>query len=573
MLPLRPALLPKRYRGGSAPRSRPGRAAARAAAAGGGEGRGGGGGGGGSGGSPAPVPRGGTGSVRVPVRRRGPGSPRAARRGAEQEPPRPCARWPVGAAAAPRRARGGGAGGRGARPGRAAAAAALLLAQPAAAMAAVLSPRLCDSDPATPGAQSLKDDTEENSNDGSQPSKRRRMGSGDSSRSCETSSQDLGYSYFPAENLIEYKWPPDETGEYYMLQEQVSEYLGVTSFKRKYPDLERRDLSHKEKLYLRELNVITETQCTLGLTALRSDEVIDLMIKEYPAKHAEYSVILQEKERQRITDHYKEYSQMQQQNTQKVEASKVPEYIKKAAKKAAEFNSNLNRERMEERRAYFDLQTHIIQVPQGKYKILPTERTKVSPYPVALIPGQFQEYYKRYSPDELRYLPLNTALYEPPLDPELLTLDSDGDSDDAEEGRGDEKRKTKGNSPKVIPNAICGICLKGKESNKKGKPEALIHCSQCDNSGHPSCLDMTPELVAMIKTYPWQCMECKTCIMCGQPHHEEEMMFCDVCDRGYHTFCVGLDAIPSGPWICDCCQKEPPVPRRGGRRGKNSKEG
>ncbi|XP_053238412.1 PHD finger protein 10 isoform X3 [Podarcis raffonei] len=440
-------------------------------------------------------------------------------------------------------------------------------------MAAVLSPRVCDSDPATPGAQSLKDDTEENSNDGSQPSKRRRMGSGDSSRSCETSSQDLSFSYFPAENLIEYKWPPDETGEYYMLQEQVSEYLGVTSFKRKYPDLERRDLSHKEKLYLRELNVITETQCTLGLTALRSDEVIDLMIKEYPAKHAEYSVILQEKERQRITDHYKEYS--------------------------------------------------VIQVPQGKYKILPTERTKVSPYPVSLIPGQFQEYYKRYSPDELRYLPLNTALYEPPLDPELPALDSDGDSDDAEE-RGDEKRKIKGNSdnssgnvsegecppenqeepiqgrqktreknstprkegskrsvsksvpgykPKAIPNAICGICLKGKESNKKGKAEALIHCSQCENSGHPSCLDMSAELVAIIKTYPWQCMECKTCIICGQPHHEEEMMFCDVCDRGYHTFCVGLGAIPTGRWICDCCERQPPIPRGRGRRGKNSKEG
>ncbi|KAK7806846.1 hypothetical protein U0070_026738 [Myodes glareolus] len=452
----------------------------------------------------------------------------------------------------------------------------------AAGPGAALSPRRCDSDPASPGAQSPKDDNEDNSNDGTHPSKRRRMGSGDSSRSCETSSQDL--SYYPAENLIEYKWPPDETGEYYMLQEQVSEYLGVTSFKRKYPDLERRDLSHKEKLYLRELNVITETQCTLGLTALRSDEVIDLMIKEYPAKHAEYSVILQEKERQRITDHYKEYSQMQQQNTQKVEASKVPEYIKKAAKKAAEFNSNLNRERMEERRAYFDLQTHVIQVPQGKYKVLPTDRTKVSSYPVALIPGQFQEYYKRYSPDELRYLPLNTALYEPPLDPELPALDSDGDSDDGEDGRGDEKRKrdsppdsqedafqgrqkskdkvatprkdgskrsvlsksVPGYKPKVIPNALCGICLKGKESNKKGKAESLIHCSQCDNSGHPSCLDMTMELVSMIKTYPWQCMECKTCIICGQPHHEEEMMFCDVCDRGYHTFCVGLGAIPSG---------------------------
>lgn len=56
---------------------------------------------------------------------------------------------------------------------------------------------------------------------------------------------------------------------------------------------------------------------------------------------------------------------MQQQNPQKVEASKVPEYIKKAAKKAAEFNSNFNRERMEERRAYFDLQTHVSALSQN----------------------------------------------------------------------------------------------------------------------------------------------------------------------------------------------------------------
>lgn len=323
-------------------------------------------------------------------------------------------------------------------------------------MAAVLPIRPpCDSNPATPGAQSLQEDViEEESNDGSHIPKRRRMCSGDSSRSCDTSSQDYesllslnppaSPTYFPAENLTEYKWPPDDTGEYYMLQEQVSEYLGVTSFKRKYPDMERRDLSHKEKLHLREQNVITETQCTLGLTALRSDEVIDLMIKEYPIKHSEYSVILQEKERQRIS---KEYSQMQQQqNPQKVEASKVPEYIKKAAKKAAEFNSNFNRERMEERRAYFDLQTHTIQVPQGRFKVLAPEMTKTGPYPVALIPGQFQDYYKRYSPNELRYLPLNTALFEPPLDPELPALDSEPDSDDPEDGKGDKKIKNSSNS-------------------------------------------------------------------------------------------------------------------------------
>lgn len=60
---------------------------------------------------------------------------------------------------------------------------------------------------------------------------------------------------------------------------------------------------------------------------------------------------------------------MQQQNPQKVEASKVPEYIKKAAKKAAEFNSNFNRERMEERRAYFDLQTHVSGLKMEDYLV------------------------------------------------------------------------------------------------------------------------------------------------------------------------------------------------------------
>uniref|UniRef100_A0A9J7Y2G8 PHD finger protein 10 n=2 Tax=Cyprinus carpio TaxID=7962 RepID=A0A9J7Y2G8_CYPCA len=300
------------------------------------------------------------------------------------------------------------------------------------------------------------------------------MGSGDSSRSCDTSSQELQPTYFPAENLTEYKWPPDDTGEYYMLQEQVSEYLGVTSFKRKYPGMNDEPLTFKTKC---KISIMKFLPCPSGLTALRSDEVIDLMIKEYPVKHAEYSVILQERERQRIT---KEYSQMQQQNPQKVEASKVPDYIKKAAKKAAEFNSNFNRERMEERRAYFDLQTHIIQVPQGRYKVLPPERTRTGPYPVALIPGQFQEYYKRYSPNELRYLPLNTALYEPPLDPELPALDSDGDSDDGEDGKEDGK-KNKGSSDSSSGNTSDGDSqdsgIQSKVKSKDATPRTAQHKS------------------------------------------------------------------------------------------------
>ena len=37
--------------------------------------------------------------------------------------------------------------------------------------------------------------------------------------------------------------------------------------------------------------------------------------------------------------------------------------------------------------------------------------------------------------------------------------------------------------PPKRPNAVCGICLKGPDSNKKGLQEDLIHCSQCENSG------------------------------------------------------------------------------------------
>jgi hypothetical protein len=38
------------------------------------------------------------------------------------------------------------------------------------------------------------------------------------------------------------------------------------------------------------------------------------------------------------------------------------------------------------------------------------------------------------------------------------------------------------------------------------------------------------------------------------------MMFCDRCDRGYHTYCVGLEAIPDGSWQCSACDPPAPLP-------------
>lgn len=50
---------------------------------------------------------------------------------------------------------------------------------------------------------------------------------------------------------------------------------------------------------------------------------------------------------------------------------------------------------------------------------------------------------------------------------------------------------------------------------------------------HPTCLDMTLEMVPYIKRYNWQCNECKYCAQCKEVADEDKMLFCDLCDRGY----------------------------------------
>ncbi|XP_013411434.1 PHD finger protein 10 isoform X1 [Lingula anatina] len=388
---------------------------------------------------------------------------------------------------------------------------------------------------------------------------------------------------FNADDLFEYQWPQDKTGEWYMLQEQVSEYLEVLSFKRKYPDLTRRPLEYLERIYLKENGVVTEQQCDLGLSPLKSEEVCDLMQKDYPAKYQEYLVVLQQRERQRIKEKHKEYGMQQEQ-----QKNKMDYYMKKAIKSAADFNAQFMKERREERKAYFDLQTFSVHYPKNKFKVLDPSATKPSAYPVALIPGQFHEYYKQYSAEELKYLPVNTVVYGPPKcvkamgegeegiasDTEQSDAASDGGSGSGSSSSGSSDSDEVDNSQEKHEDELrppdgakCHVCDSGAEANKSGKPEDLVMCAECKRCGHPSCLDLTVEMAPIIKTYPWQCMECKTCVECMDPYDEDKMMFCDHCDRGYHTFCVGLRSIPNGRWECPSCYIPPePAPKRSRKR-------
>jgi len=49
-------------------------------------------------------------------------------------------------------------------------------------------------------------------------------------------------------------------------------------------------------------------------------------------------------------------------------------------------------------------------------------------------------------------------------------------------------------------------------------------------------------------------MECKVCVVCDIEKDEENLLFCDRCDRGFHTHCVGLESIPKGAWTCNICR-------------------
>ncbi|KAF2361466.1 Zinc finger PHD-finger [Trinorchestia longiramus] len=63
-------------------------------------------------------------------------------------------------------------------------------------------------------------------------------------------------------------------------------------------------------------------------------------------------------------------------------------------------------------------------------------------------------------------------------------------------------------------------------------------------------------MMEAVKRYRWQCIECKCCTLCGTAENDDQLLFCDDCDRGYHLYCVRppLAEPPEGEWACHLCQ-------------------
>ena len=86
---------------------------------------------------------------------------------------------------------------------------------------------------------------------------------------------------------------------------------------------------------------------------------------------------------------------------------------------------------------------------------------------------------------------------------------------------------------------------------------SLFNCSHPNVpiAGHPSCLQFTANMMVSVRKYPWQCIECKTCSLCGTSENDDQLLFCDDCDRGYHMYCLDppMKIAPEGSWSCQIC--------------------
>lgn len=215
-----------------------------------------------------------------------------------------------------------------------------------------------------------------------------------------------------AAQLVEYAWPCEDTNaELWMVQEQVVNYLSIKgNFKRKYPDMKRRAVEMVERDWLRERNVVSETQANLGLTALLSCEVLDLFFNFFPEKYEEYLAAQSEKKEQAYKSKTK--------GTTPVATPAAPAEKKsfdprqRAIKAAAKWNVMFNKERVEERLHCLDLQTFTVQIPRRVAALKPVNAPS-DPYPVAVIPGQFSSFFKTYSPYQLNCLPIGTVMRGP----------------------------------------------------------------------------------------------------------------------------------------------------------------
>ncbi|TIB18969.1 hypothetical protein E3P92_00269 [Wallemia ichthyophaga] len=130
---------------------------------------------------------------------------------------------------------------------------------------------------------------------------------------------------------------------------------------------------------------------------------------------------------------------------------------------------------------------------------------------------------------------------------------SSGDADNGVDNAGN-NRNTSTNSGHSLR---CAYCLGDYAyNNKTQRQEAMVTCARCASSAHPTCLHFTPTLTQNAQAYDWCCVDCKGCEVCRHKGNEDDIIFCDLCDRGWHMHCLSpaITQPPPGDFACPVCR-------------------
>lgn len=137
---------------------------------------------------------------------------------------------------------------------------------------------------------------------------------------------------------------PDQLAEYYwngngpfMLQEQVAHFLGIKSFKRKYPNMKRRMLEMQERDFIRESGLVSEHMCDLGLTAVNSADILDIMYSDFQDKYEEYCKHQRDRQAKELISKQKALTLAASQEKTKTD------FLENAKQSAAQWNANFNK--------------------------------------------------------------------------------------------------------------------------------------------------------------------------------------------------------------------------------------
>ncbi|KAM3955970.1 LOW QUALITY PROTEIN: uncharacterized protein ACR2FA_010081 [Aphomia sociella] len=127
---------------------------------------------------------------------------------------------------------------------------------------------------------------------------------------------------------------------------------------------------------------------------------------------------------------------------------------------------------------------------------------------------------------------------------------------------------------KSIMKANCQFCLRGDDE------EQLLLCDGCDKGYHTYCFKPRMEKIPEGDWYCWECVNKargeRVCIVCGGAHQHARTIPCALCVRAYHQDChyPPLPKNPRGKWYCsNCISRAPPKkPRNTKKRESKHKD-